>query len=182
MEMEEEEEEEKKLLNKEGDKRQRRGRGGSRAWRVFNSMSELHSAALHPSVSPSGEPFRNTRHSQLPQRFTAVCSTPRSPTHKRFSCSPTRHVSTHQGQRGTAESVTPCGDASISSSITPVRNDRNKKKKESPKLELTESYELTAELETIIEKIRQAHQETFPSLCQLGKYHTVSSRPAGSFQ
>lgn len=56
-----------------------------------------------------------------------------------------------------------------------VRNDRNKKKKESPKLELAESYELTAELETIIEKIRKAHQETFPSLCQLGKYTTVSS-------
>ncbi|KAI4786878.1 hypothetical protein KUCAC02_036836, partial [Chaenocephalus aceratus] len=56
-----------------------------------------------------------------------------------------------------------------------VRNDRNKKKKESPKPELTENYELTAELETIIEKIRKAHQETFPSLCQLGKYTTVSS-------
>ncbi|TWW65950.1 Retinoic acid receptor beta [Takifugu flavidus] len=55
-----------------------------------------------------------------------------------------------------------------------VRNDRNKKKKESPKPELAESYELTAELETIIEKIRKAHQETFPSLCQLGKYTTVS--------
>ncbi|KAF3833497.1 hypothetical protein F7725_024701, partial [Dissostichus mawsoni] len=49
------------------------------------------------------------------------------------------------------------------------------KKKESPKPELTENYELTAELETIIEKIRKAHQETFPSLCQLGKYTTNSS-------
>ncbi|XP_036423570.1 retinoic acid receptor beta-like isoform X4 [Colossoma macropomum] len=56
-----------------------------------------------------------------------------------------------------------------------VRNDRNKKKKESPKPELTESYELSAELEAIIEKIRKAHQETFPSLCQLGKYTTNSS-------
>ncbi|XP_042596108.1 retinoic acid receptor beta-like [Cyprinus carpio] len=56
-----------------------------------------------------------------------------------------------------------------------VRNDRNKKKKEIPKQELAESYELTAELETIIEKIRKAHQETFPSLCQLGKYTTNSS-------
>ncbi|MCI4395454.1 hypothetical protein PGIGA_G00180610 [Pangasianodon gigas] len=56
-----------------------------------------------------------------------------------------------------------------------VRNDRNKKKKESPKPELTETYELTAELEAIIEKIRRAHQETFPSLCQLGKYTTNSS-------
>ncbi|XP_058610545.1 retinoic acid receptor alpha-like isoform X3 [Onychostoma macrolepis] len=54
-----------------------------------------------------------------------------------------------------------------------VRNDRNKKKKEIPKQELAESYELTAELETIIEKIRKAHQETFPSLCQLGKYTTI---------
>uniref|UniRef100_A0A8C5E9R9 NR LBD domain-containing protein n=1 Tax=Gouania willdenowi TaxID=441366 RepID=A0A8C5E9R9_GOUWI len=56
-----------------------------------------------------------------------------------------------------------------------VRNDRNKKKKENPKLELAESYELTLELETMIEKIRKAHQETFPSLCQLGKYTTNSS-------
>ncbi|XP_032378381.1 retinoic acid receptor beta [Etheostoma spectabile] len=56
-----------------------------------------------------------------------------------------------------------------------VRNDRNKKKKESPKPELAESYELTAEQENIIEKIRKAHQETFPSLCQLGKYTTNSS-------
>ncbi len=55
-----------------------------------------------------------------------------------------------------------------------VRNDRNKKKKEIPKQELAESYELTAEQETIIEKIQKAHQETFPSLCQLGKYTTVS--------
>lgn len=55
-----------------------------------------------------------------------------------------------------------------------VRNDRNKKKKDIPKQELIESYELTAELETIVEKIRKAHQETFPSLCQLGKYTTVS--------
>uniref|UniRef100_A0A671SVV8 Retinoic acid receptor beta n=1 Tax=Sinocyclocheilus anshuiensis TaxID=1608454 RepID=A0A671SVV8_9TELE len=56
-----------------------------------------------------------------------------------------------------------------------VRNDRNKKKKEIPKQELAESYEMTAELETIIEKIQKAHQETFPSLCQLGKYTTNSS-------
>ncbi|XP_051792104.1 retinoic acid receptor beta isoform X3 [Erpetoichthys calabaricus] len=56
-----------------------------------------------------------------------------------------------------------------------VRNDRNKKKKETPKPESLESYELTAELEDLIEKIRKAHQETFPSLCQLGKYTTNSS-------
>ncbi|XP_042290604.1 retinoic acid receptor beta-like isoform X3 [Thunnus maccoyii] len=64
---------------------------------------------------------------------------------------------------------------SVGMSKESVRNDRNKKKKESPKPELAESYELTAELETIIEKIRKAHQETFPSLCQLGKYTTNSS-------
>ncbi|KAM7383773.1 hypothetical protein PAMA_011230 [Pampus argenteus] len=69
---------------------------------------------------------------------------------------------------------------SVGMSKESVRNDRNKKKKESPKLELAESYELTAELETIIEKIRKAHQETFPSLCQLGKYTTT--RPPGSAQ
>lgn len=62
---------------------------------------------------------------------------------------------------------------SLSIHFVAVRNDRNKKKKESPKPELTETYELTAELELIIEKIRRAHQETFPSLCQLGKYTTV---------
>ncbi|MGH0120611.1 UNVERIFIED_CONTAM: hypothetical protein FKN15_014542 [Acipenser sinensis] len=56
-----------------------------------------------------------------------------------------------------------------------VRNDRNKKKKETAKPECMESYELTAELESLIEKIRKAHQETFPSLCQLGKYTTNSS-------
>uniref|UniRef100_A0A4W3J2S1 Retinoic acid receptor beta n=3 Tax=Callorhinchus TaxID=7866 RepID=A0A4W3J2S1_CALMI len=56
-----------------------------------------------------------------------------------------------------------------------VRNDRNKKKKEAPKQECSESYTMTAELEDLIEKICKAHQETFPSLCQLGKYTTNSS-------
>ncbi|XP_072365419.1 retinoic acid receptor beta-like isoform X2 [Scyliorhinus torazame] len=56
-----------------------------------------------------------------------------------------------------------------------VRNDRNKKKKEMPKQECSESYTMTAELEDLIEKICKAHQETFPSLCQLGKYTTNSS-------
>uniref|UniRef100_A0A2K6UBQ6 Retinoic acid receptor beta n=1 Tax=Saimiri boliviensis boliviensis TaxID=39432 RepID=A0A2K6UBQ6_SAIBB len=54
-----------------------------------------------------------------------------------------------------------------------VRNDRNKKKKETSKQECTESYEMTAELDDLTEKIRKAHQETFPSLCQLGKYTTI---------
>ncbi|XP_032183622.1 retinoic acid receptor beta isoform X1 [Lutra lutra] len=56
-----------------------------------------------------------------------------------------------------------------------VRNDRNKKKKEPSKQECAESYEMTAELDDLTEKIRKAHQETFPSLCQLGKYTTNSS-------
>ncbi|XP_053717967.1 retinoic acid receptor beta-like [Synchiropus splendidus] len=56
-----------------------------------------------------------------------------------------------------------------------VRNDRNRKKMKGSDPELVEHYELTAELETIIEKIRKAQQETFPSLCQLGKYTTNSS-------
>ncbi|XP_007893686.1 retinoic acid receptor alpha-A isoform X3 [Callorhinchus milii] len=57
--------------------------------------------------------------------------------------------------------------------IPTVRNDRNKKKKEAPKQECSESYTMTAELEDLIEKICKAHQETFPSLCQLGKYTTI---------
>ncbi|XP_061218658.1 retinoic acid receptor beta isoform X2 [Neopsephotus bourkii] len=56
-----------------------------------------------------------------------------------------------------------------------VRNDRNKKKKEPSKQDSTENYEMTAELDDLTEKIRKAHQETFPSLCQLGKYTTNSS-------
>ncbi|XP_015667190.1 retinoic acid receptor beta isoform X3 [Protobothrops mucrosquamatus] len=56
-----------------------------------------------------------------------------------------------------------------------VRNDRNKKKKEPLKQEFLENYEMTAELDDLTEKIRKSHQETFPSLCQLGKYTTNSS-------
>lgn len=54
-----------------------------------------------------------------------------------------------------------------------MRNDRNKKKKEAPRPECSESYTLTAEAGELIEKVRKAHQETFPALCQLGKYTTV---------
>ncbi|KPP77349.1 retinoic acid receptor beta 1'-like [Scleropages formosus] len=54
----------------------------------------------------------------------------------------------------------------------------NKKKKEITK-QVTESSELSAELEVTVDKIRKAHQETFPSLCQLGKYTTVSLSPQG---
>lgn len=58
-------------------------------------------------------------------------------------------------------------------SPTAVRNDRNKKKKEVPKPESSESCTLTPEVGELIEKVRKAHQETFPALCQLGKYTTV---------
>ncbi|XP_034064867.1 retinoic acid receptor gamma-A isoform X4 [Gymnodraco acuticeps] len=57
-----------------------------------------------------------------------------------------------------------------------VRNDRNKKKKDvKEELVLPESYELSGELEELVNKVSKAHQETFPSLIQLGKYHTNSS-------
>ncbi|XP_061872901.1 retinoic acid receptor alpha-like isoform X2 [Colius striatus] len=56
-----------------------------------------------------------------------------------------------------------------------VRNDRNKKKKDVLKPECSESYMITPEVEELIEKVRKAHQETFPALCQLGKYTTNNS-------
>ncbi|XP_026203636.1 retinoic acid receptor gamma-A-like isoform X2 [Anabas testudineus] len=57
-----------------------------------------------------------------------------------------------------------------------VRNDRNKKKKDlKEEVVLQESYELSGELEELVNKVSKAHQETFPSLCQLGKYTTNSS-------
>ncbi|KAI4876284.1 hypothetical protein NFI96_007477 [Prochilodus magdalenae] len=56
-----------------------------------------------------------------------------------------------------------------------VRNDRNKKKKEEKKVECSESYVLSADTEQMIERVRKAHQDTFPSLCQLGKYTTNNS-------
>lgn len=61
---------------------------------------------------------------------------------------------------------------------TAVRNDRNKKKKDvKEEVVLPESYELSGELEELVNKVSKAHQETFPSLCQLGKYTTVSHTP-----
>ncbi|XP_034022644.1 retinoic acid receptor gamma-A-like isoform X2 [Thalassophryne amazonica] len=57
-----------------------------------------------------------------------------------------------------------------------VRNDRNKKKKDvKEEVVLPESYELSRELEELVNKVSKAHKETFPSLCQLGKYTTNSS-------
>lgn len=56
-----------------------------------------------------------------------------------------------------------------------MRNDRNKKKKDvKEEVVLPENYELSGELEELVNKVSKAHQETFPSLCQLGKYTTVS--------
>ena len=61
-----------------------------------------------------------------------------------------------------------------------MRNDRNKKKKDvKEELVLPESYELSGELEELVNKVSKAHQETFPSLCQLGKYTTVSCAHRG---
>lgn len=58
-----------------------------------------------------------------------------------------------------------------------MRNDRNKKKKDVKEEVLPpESYELSGELEELVNKVSKAHQETFPSLYQLGKYTTVSHR------
>lgn len=57
-----------------------------------------------------------------------------------------------------------------------MRNDRNKKKKDvKEEVVLPESYELSGELEELVNKVSKAHRETFPSLCQLGKYTTVST-------
>lgn len=56
-----------------------------------------------------------------------------------------------------------------------MRNDRNKKKKEVKEEGSLDSYELSPQLEELITKVSKAHQETFPSLCQLGKYTTVRS-------
>ena len=69
----------------------------------------------------------------------------------------------------------------VSLCLLAVRNDRNKKKKDEKKQECTESYVLTPDTEQMIERVRKAHQETFPSLCQLGKYTTVSAVCLGVF-
>uniref|UniRef100_A0A8D0ALA5 Retinoic acid receptor alpha-B-like n=1 Tax=Sander lucioperca TaxID=283035 RepID=A0A8D0ALA5_SANLU len=56
-----------------------------------------------------------------------------------------------------------------------VRNDRMKKKKEEKRQGETEIYVLSADTEQMIERVRRAHMDTFPSLCQLGKYTTSNS-------
>lgn len=70
-----------------------------------------------------------------------------------------------------------CVIQSLISSSTVVRNDRMKKKKEEKKQGEVETYVLSADTEQMIERVRRAHQDTFPSLCQLGKYTTVRTRP-----
>lgn len=61
-----------------------------------------------------------------------------------------------------------------------MRNDRNKKKKEVKEEGSPDSYELSPQLEELITKVSKAHQETFPSLCQLGKYTTVRNEQSPS--
>ncbi|CAL8259121.1 unnamed protein product [Boreogadus saida] len=58
-----------------------------------------------------------------------------------------------------------------------VRNDRNKKKERTAavKMAVLETYELSAELGLVVEKICRAHRDTFPALGQLGKYTMHSS-------
>uniref|UniRef100_A0A665T4H4 Retinoic acid receptor alpha-B-like n=1 Tax=Echeneis naucrates TaxID=173247 RepID=A0A665T4H4_ECHNA len=66
-----------------------------------------------------------------------------------------------------------CLDVGMSKEL--VRNDRTKKKKEEKRQAEAEIHVLSADTEQMIERVRQAHQETFPSLCQLGKYTTNNS-------
>uniref|UniRef100_A0A8C9UC88 Retinoic acid receptor gamma n=1 Tax=Serinus canaria TaxID=9135 RepID=A0A8C9UC88_SERCA len=56
-----------------------------------------------------------------------------------------------------------------------VRNDRNKRKKEVK--EDLGGDELSPELAELVRRVSRAHQETFPSLGQLGKYTTVTHSP-----
>ncbi|KAF0032258.1 hypothetical protein F2P81_014548 [Scophthalmus maximus] len=66
-----------------------------------------------------------------------------------------------------------CLDVGMSKEL--VRNDRTKKKKEEKRPGEAEIYVLSADTEQMIERVRRAHQGTFPSLCQLGKYTTGNS-------
>ncbi|XP_051245099.1 retinoic acid receptor alpha-B [Dicentrarchus labrax] len=66
-----------------------------------------------------------------------------------------------------------CLDVGMSKEL--VRNDRMKKKKEEKRQGEAEIYVLSADTEQMIERVRRAHQDTFPSLCQLGKYTTNNS-------
>lgn len=66
-----------------------------------------------------------------------------------------------------------CLDVGMSKEL--VRNDRTKKKKEEKRQVEVEIYVLSADTEQMIERVRRAHQDTFPSLGQLGKYTTSNS-------
>lgn len=57
-----------------------------------------------------------------------------------------------------------------------------KKKKEEKRQVEVEIYVLSADTEQMIERIRRAHQDTFPSLCQLGKYTTVHTPQTSIFE
>ncbi|XP_033970797.1 retinoic acid receptor alpha-A-like isoform X6 [Trematomus bernacchii] len=69
--------------------------------------------------------------------------------------------------------LTKCLEVGMSKEL--VRNDRMKKKKEDKRPLEVEVYVLSAETEQMIEGVRRAHQGTFPSLEQLGKYTTNNS-------
>ncbi|XP_051905991.1 retinoic acid receptor alpha-B-like isoform X2 [Hippocampus zosterae] len=66
-----------------------------------------------------------------------------------------------------------CLDVGMSKEL--VRNDRTKKRKEEKRQAEAELYVLSAETEHMIERVRRAHRDTFPSLGQLGKYTTDNS-------
>lgn len=83
-----------------------------------------------------------------------------------LSLSLTKHVTFFSGQTAVVNFI---------SSPVVVRNDRMKKKKEEKKQTEVETYVLSADTEQMIERVRRAHQDTFPSLCQLGKYTTVTT-------
>ncbi|KAI4811809.1 hypothetical protein KUCAC02_014681 [Chaenocephalus aceratus] len=59
-----------------------------------------------------------------------------------------------------------------------VRNDRStrKGKKEAVKMTIMETYELTAELGLIVEKICRAHRETFPLSASWGRIHHTAPK------
>ncbi|XP_061633459.1 retinoic acid receptor beta-like isoform X5 [Phyllopteryx taeniolatus] len=67
----------------------------------------------------------------------------------------------------------------VGMSARSVRNDRKshkaKEEEEAPQTTMGDTYEMTAELDAIVEKICGAHRDTFPSLHRLGRYTTMSS-------
>ncbi|XP_061633456.1 retinoic acid receptor beta-like isoform X2 [Phyllopteryx taeniolatus] len=65
----------------------------------------------------------------------------------------------------------------VGMSARSVRNDRKshkaKEEEEAPQTTMGDTYEMTAELDAIVEKICGAHRDTFPSLHRLGRYTTI---------